>query len=291
MAIDPKPAQFTHSTTSGSPTLAFLRQHPLWGYFLLAFGLSWLWEFPAFIGHTAVLSPWAIPLAALLSPISAGLIMAWITEGRAGMGRLLLRCVLWRAGVQWYLVVLLFIPAILFLGILVMPRAIAAFRVPSASFLWTYLLSFGLTLVTAPIGEEPGWRGFALPRLQTRYGPLLGTLILGSLWVLWHLPYWLLVPGWAGFGTGLLGFGVPFVKWAALVVAVTIVMTWVCNHSSRKRVAGHIVSCFLEYDGGPYCPRCILSYAISSSDSHLLHDRFCPSSHPDHRSYPRPPRL
>ncbi len=231
MAIDTKPVQFKHSTTLGSPALAFLRQHPLWGYFLLAFSLSWLWEFPAFMGHTAVLRPWEIPLAVLLSPISAGLIMAWITEDRAGMGRLLLRCLLWRAGVQWYLVVLLFIPVILFLGILVMPGAIAAFRVPSASFFLTYLLSFVLVLVTAPLGEEPGWRGFALPRLQARYGPLLGTLILGSLWVLWHLPYWLFVPGWAGFGTGLLGFGVPFVKWAALIVAVTIVMTWVYNLS------------------------------------------------------------
>ena len=231
MAIDTKPVQFKHSTISGSPALAFLRQHPLWGYFLLAFSLPWLWEFPAFMGHTAVLRPWEIPLAILLSPISAGLIMAWITEGRAGMGHLLIHCLQWRAGLQWYLVVLLFIPAILFLGILVMPGAIAAFRVPSPSFLLTYPLSFVLTLATAPLGEEPGWRGFALPRLQACHGPLLGTLILGSLWVLWHLPYWLFVPGWAGFGTGLLGFGVPFVKWAALIVAVTIVMTWVCNHS------------------------------------------------------------
>jgi membrane protease YdiL (CAAX protease family) len=52
-------------------------------------------------------------------------------------------------------------------------------------------------LMAGPIGEEPGWRGFALPRLQAHFGPLPGILLLGALWALWHAPLFL-VPSWNG---------------------------------------------------------------------------------------------
>ena len=74
-----------------------------------------------------------------------------------------------------------------------------------------------------PLGEEPGWRGFALPRLQWRNGPLVGSLILGVLWACWHLPLF-----WSGVWTpptipNILMFDV-------MITALTIIMTWVFNH-------------------------------------------------------------
>jgi uncharacterized protein len=50
------------------------------------------------------------------------------------------------------------------------------------------------------LGEEPGWRGFALPRLTERLGPNMGRLILGSAWPLWHLPLFV-VAGTPQYGT------------------------------------------------------------------------------------------
>lgn len=57
---------------------------------------------------------------------------------------------------------------------------------------WSILASVSVynwsTLLGGPLGEEPGWRGYALPRLEAAVGPVLGSLILGILWALWHLP-------------------------------------------------------------------------------------------------------
>ena len=67
---------------------------------------------------------------------------------------------------------------------------------PSAALLVAYLPGLILQMLTTGLAEEPGWRDFATPRLQRRYGPLLGTLILGPLWGAWHLP--LFLSDWGG---------------------------------------------------------------------------------------------
>jgi membrane protease YdiL (CAAX protease family) len=79
-------------------------------------------------------------------------------------------------------------------------------------------------ILTASFAEELGWRGFALPRLQQRYGPVLGTVILGTLHGLFHLP---------AFFTGLLGpFSLPkFAGFLFTAIAVTFVFTWIFNHT------------------------------------------------------------
>jgi membrane protease YdiL (CAAX protease family) len=75
--------------------------------------------------------------------------------------------------------------------------------------------------------KEIGWRGFALPRLQRLYGPLVGSLILGSLWGLWHLPLFL-IPDWDTPHGSPLDVAL-FVIWA---VAITVVFTWVFNNTT-----------------------------------------------------------
>jgi membrane protease YdiL (CAAX protease family) len=156
--------------------------------------------------------------------------MAGITEGRKGIVRLLRRCIMWRVGLAWYLVVLLFIPAVFLVSIVAVPGVIAAFQVPSLSVGLTYLALFAIAAFAALGQEEVGWRGFALPRLQMRHGPLLGTLLLGSLWGLWHLPVRVFVSGIGSLGVGFLGVG-DFLGWFGSTVAFAILITWAFNHS------------------------------------------------------------
>jgi len=245
------------STTRGQVTgptkrlVQVLRRHPLVCYFLLAFGLTWACELPATIlWHVADPYHWLAP-ALFLGPALSALLITAVLEGKAGVGRLLRGYVRWRVGLRWYLLVLLGIPALILLSALTVPGAAVAFRAPAPLFLLTSVLIYLFILtIDCPLGEEVGWSGFALPRLQQQYGPLAGTLLLGSLWGLWHLSLFLFIPGFNGAGTGLLGIGLPFVEFVIFAIALRVLITWVFNN-----VGGSLLLVLLlhtSYNAGSY---------------------------------------
>lgn len=210
--------------------LPLMRSHPLFFFYLIAFGLTWSYEVIVLLLLHLSLIPWIIP-APLLGPTLAAFIMTAITEGRPGVRRLLRRYILWRVHAQWYLFVLLGIPALLFFSNLILPGAITVLRLPAPTFVLSYLVTYIFIFFTGgPFFEEPGWRGFALPRLQKRSGPLLGTLILGVLWGLWRLPLFL-IPGYNGAGTDFAGISVPFIEFVIATTALAFIFTWVFNNT------------------------------------------------------------
>jgi uncharacterized protein len=212
-----------------------LARYPLTFYFLIAYAFSWLvWvplalsqdgagllSFRGPIGASA-----SVVVASFVGPFLSAFIMTGITEGREGIGRWLRQIVLWRVGLGWYLFTLIGIPMILVLGVIVLPGALASFKglaslVPPRPWLCMIVYVF----LHGPLGEEPGWRGFALPRLQRLHGPLVASLILGPLWALWHLPmFW--VPAWS-FPPTLPNIGLFVIA----SIPFTIIMTWVFNNT------------------------------------------------------------
>ena len=139
------------------------------------------------------------------------------------MGKFFKRYVQWRAGILWWLIVLfgILLSVTLVAAIILGTTVLVAFVQNLGLLLPTYLLALVVGIILGPLWEEPGWRGFALPRLQARFHPLLGTVILGILWALWHLP------GYAG---GWMTSSFP----ALLVYSIgfSILMTWVYNHTA-----------------------------------------------------------
>src|SRR5262245_35986070 len=114
---------------------------------------------------------WTI-LAITLGPSVSALIMTGVMQGRAGIRALLGRIVLWRVPYLWYLVALLGIPLIMVLGMVFLPGAVASFDPLTIETWLGYPWLFILVLfLGGPFLEEPGWRGFALPRLQHLMGP------------------------------------------------------------------------------------------------------------------------
>jgi uncharacterized protein len=176
------------SGSGGEDLVSLIRRYPLITFFVLAYALSW-WPW---ILYSFDLLP--TPIVGF-GPFLAALVVLALTEGKSGVGRLVRRMVRWRVGLRWYAVALL-------LPILVTLTA-AALNVfllgaqPTSSVAelggWsTFLQTFFLWLLIPGLSgtwEEPGFRGYALPRLQVGRSALLASLILGVLWAFWHLPF------------------------------------------------------------------------------------------------------
>jgi membrane protease YdiL (CAAX protease family) len=209
-----------------------LRRYPLTSYFAIAFLFAWILEVPLALSAQGIL-PFTIPktgvaivvVAATFGPTVGAFVMTGVIEGKAGVVHLLRRYVQWRVGIQWYLFVLVGVPLIIVLGTIVVPGALASFQPILGPLLIAYPMAFVLTfLLGGPLGEEPGWRGFALPRLQERNGPLWGSVILGVLWALWHFPLF-----WSGVWTPPT---IPnMIMFTVMITMLTIMMTWVFNHA------------------------------------------------------------
>jgi uncharacterized protein len=164
---------------------ALVRRHPLVSFFVLSCLLSWWAVVPFAMG----LSP--VPVAGF-GPFLAALIVLALTEGRVGVRALLRSMVTWRVPVRAY-VLAIGLPLLLSGSAIVADLALGA-EMPSSSDLaaWSVIPVAALLFLLVPgIGgawEEPGWRGYALPRLERIFGAVTGPLVLGVLWVVWHGP-------------------------------------------------------------------------------------------------------
>lgn len=165
----------------------FIQRHPIVSYFILAYTISWLGAFlvvssKVIQGETiARLDGLLMFPVMLLGPSIVGITMTAIINGKSGLKNLFSRMGKWRVGIQWYAALL--IPPVLILVVLLSLRTlISPVFTPNLNLL-------GVVYGIVPgFLEEIGWTGFAFPKLQSKYGTLTGSLILGVLWGLWHLP-------------------------------------------------------------------------------------------------------
>lgn len=220
-----------------------ITKHTLLAYFVLACAISWLIWLPL-VADALGYDAWQLPYQhfyGALGPCLAAFIVTMMTRGRSGVINLFHRIVHWRTGVIWYLVAL-FGPILLFL------LAVVINTINTGD--WSALRQFGtsdefpqfglLTLwlfhiVTFGFGEETGWRGFALPRLQQKHSAFVATVILSVFWAIWHIPTFFYRPGYAAMDL----FGV--IGWFFSIFMGAMLLTWLYN-STRGSVL--IVSLF-----------------------------------------------
>jgi membrane protease YdiL (CAAX protease family) len=242
------PSSVRPTDTSSEKPRGLLQRHPLVCYFVMAYSFSWLAWLPYVLSQDGLgllpvhLTQLGSLPGAYLGPLLSGFLMTAATEGKPGVDRLRRRFVLWRVGWQWYLFALCGIPIITVIGFLTQPGAEATVHpiLPQLILFFPPLLL--LEILTSGLAEEPGWRGFALPRLQQQFGPLLGSVLLGILWQCWHLPLYL--TDWGG-GAGWLDIGVAIIG----NVGITIVITWVFNHTRGSLLIAILMHATLDAFG------------------------------------------
>jgi membrane protease YdiL (CAAX protease family) len=191
---------------------SLIRKRPLLTFFVLAYVFSWL---------MIALIPvsFAFALLALFGPALAAVIVSYLTEGSGGVGSLFAQLKIWRVGAVPY-VLAIGVPLLVAVGAQVI-HAIAfggQIGVPSGTE-----LPLIAVLAVLVIGEEIGWRGFALPRLQQKFSSVFTSLILGVAWAAWHLANGT-IPGLQHYWTG-------FPAFLLFVVGQTFFFTWLWNRS------------------------------------------------------------
>jgi membrane protease YdiL (CAAX protease family) len=193
--------------------MSLVKRHPIITFFVLTYAIGWglipFWTFQAG------------------SPFIAALIVIPLTQGVAGLKELGWRMIRWRVRWYWYVVAIGVPLAVVGLtaGLNVALGASAPSMIQYSS-VSTILLMFAVRLVNpgdGPLGEEPGWRGFALPGLQSTLSPLVSTLILGVVVTVWHVPILFLEEG-------LLQPSI-IVGFLLGSFAVTFFYTWLFNHT------------------------------------------------------------
>ncbi len=146
----------------------------------------------------------------------------------------------WRVKPLWYLVVL-GLP-ILLIGVAIFSLSIIGIPIDLSILpgrLPMYLPMLVLTALFQGGNEEPGWRGFALPRLEERYSPVAATLILGILWAFWHLPILLANPAETQHGMSLAALMPVVLITVVNIVSLAFMYTWVYNST------GSVLLCIL----------------------------------------------
>src|SRR5215217_5203771 len=205
--------------------MSLVKRHPIIAFFVLAYALAWIIESPLVFLRDSITAgdPPGLALVILASnvPSAVAIVLTAIVFGRGALRKLLGRLLIWRVNPLWYL------------GVVLGPVALVGGMVALNTLLGGPALSLGMPLVSVAIffgfsifpgsamGEEIGWRGYVLPRLQSRMSALSAALLLAPIWALWHLPLWL---------TGAPG-RTPLI-YAGFVVsafAMSVLLTWVYN--------------------------------------------------------------
>jgi uncharacterized protein len=227
--------------TTATPSHTATTRAPPLKYFVLAFAFTgFFWTLAALGARDVIPALPGFTVIGTLGPLVAAVIVTAQESGRAGLRSLLGRVVRWRVAPIWYGVAILG-PLVLTLAAIALHVAMGGQR-PSIGVL---IGSLPVLLVTAvymlifvALGEEVGWRGYALPVLQARYGALLASLILGALWTFWHLPVF--------FNPDTLYSNLPFVLFLAYLIPFTILITWVFNSTGGSVLMAMIVHAFMN---------------------------------------------
>lgn len=234
------------TTTDAVPAIerrgiaGIISRHPLVSFFVLANALSWIAWIPYVLSHNG-LGVWDFTFpsvlgtsqitgmlpGAYLGPITSALLVTAIMGGLAGLRQWGARLWRWRVPGRWYAIALIGVPVALVLtGAVVSGGEVHA---PSLTALMLYVPLLFLQMITTGLAEEPGWRDFALPRLQAKLGPMRSAFVLGPLWALWHFP--LFLTEWGGY---------PDADWTRPVfftifcIGFNVVMAWVFNSTGQS---------------------------------------------------------
>ena len=211
------------------------RQYTLPFFFILAIGLTWVFMIADALGSHGIL-PFRVPIPLMVvmgyMPTLAAVLVTYWTKGGEAVKALFKKLLIVRVGAGWYLfaifaLVFVFVAAIWLYNLLGAGAdlPIVSKNAPQVPWWQLALLSVPIFVVMGIVnGEELAWRGFAMPRLQSRYNALLSSVIMGLIWSLFHLPLFFTKTGSSQADMSLLSFTLS-------TVGLSVLYTWMLNNT------------------------------------------------------------
>ena len=224
---------------------SLVSKYPLAIFFLLVFGLTWPFMIVDGLGSHEIL-PFRLPMPLMLlmgyMPTLAAVIVTGMTKGKAGILELFKKLLIAKVGLRW-IVFAIFGYALVCAGAIglanlsgessvsLLSESFPQFSSPVEMVISIVVMFIVLSLVN---GEELAWRGFALPRLQSKYNALISSLILGVFWALFHLPLFFTLTGSSQADANFLWFLLS-------TVCLSIIFTWMFNHTRGSVLLAYIL--------------------------------------------------
>ena len=216
----------------------------VWLFFLVAYAFSWVFWIPNALAAHGVSFPAAFSnfLAspfnpAAFGPLFSAFLLTFVQQGGKGLVQLLKRGFDLRFKKIWLIAILLLPPVVfsgaIFASILTgaKPLDLSVISNPPYAFIAFFVILF----TAGPLQEEFGWRGYALPHLQSRFNAFVSSVILGFFWWLWHLPA-VFIPG--KFMTDNL---LTFLALLGVITLTSILFTWIYNNTNGSILAAMLL--------------------------------------------------
>ena len=237
MPNDPIPAGNGATTFQDGSVMTGLRTavraHPVPWLVALSYAFAWALLVPAMLGARHLL-PLTVPGFVLIFPLgytpaAAALLVAWLSDGRAGLREVAGMLRRWRIPLRYYVAVVAAPPALFLLGLGL--GATTGMRLGTFGTPWLIAAAFvvNLVLCAAVNGEEIAWRGVMLPMLQTRMTALRAGVLTGVVEAVFHLPLFL-TPGTPQ-------SRIPFSGFLLFSVALAMLFTFVFNATGGSLLA------------------------------------------------------
>jgi membrane protease YdiL (CAAX protease family) len=215
--VMPEPAVHADESRSAASLLSF---------FALAFAWSWAcWLIAQALKVNAPVAATVLSLVGGFGPTLAAVVVMATCAGKAGLRRWLMTCLRWRVGWRWVLLAFLF--PVAFMGLAAAAHVALGGTLPASPAVGRWgMAAFNfplIFLVGGPLGEEFGWRGYALPALQAHWGWRAASVLLGVNWAVWHLPLF--------YSAGTVQSHLPMGLYALSAIASSELFAWLFNRS------------------------------------------------------------
>jgi membrane protease YdiL (CAAX protease family) len=209
--------------------------HPVASFFVLAYAFSWVGWLPLVLGAQGLIQPLSY-VAGGFGPALAGAVVTWLNSGSVrAWARQIVR---WRVAPRWYLAA--FGLPLVVIGLASFAMVVLGTDIDLSLLSGRLSLVFGSYVIVALVGggnEEPGWRGFALPRLQEQYTPVPATLLLGVVWAFWHLPQLFVDPTAVYSFAWLVEQAPGMVLRIVNIIGFAFLLTWIYNGTGSVLLA------------------------------------------------------